>query len=453
VQIIVVGAGQVGYNIAGRLAAEGKDVVVIEQDAARLRHVSETLDVQPVEGSGSSPSALIAAGIEEASMLVAVTSSDEVNIVACMVASAYGRKETFKVARVRDEEFFRDPRLADRIAKFVDLPINPEQVAAQKVLSLLSVPVATDVVTFCEGKVMVVGLPVGEASPLAGQTFRDLAGRDPERRILVGAIHRAGGVIIPKGGDIVSSNDRLYAVTEPENLEPVLEALGHHVGATRRVMISGSTQIAVVVALGLQERGVQTKIIEPDARRCYELADLLPKVVILQGEATDQALLTEEFIEGTGAFFGASDDEEENILSAVLAKRLGARRTIAVTDKASYANLIQTVGVDVVISPRLAAVSSILQCIRRGPVISVAAFADEAEALEFEATAASPLVGKPLRHARFPKGALLVAILRDGHIVIPGGDDVVESGDRVIVFSLKDDVPKVELAISGAESY
>ncbi len=447
-RVVIIGAGEVGYNLADRLAAEQQDVVVIERDARAVRRVQDKLDVQVIVGRGSSPKVLLQAGIEEATLLIAVTDSDEVNMLACLVASACGRPGTTKVARVRDEVFFEDQRLQDRLARVVDLHINPEREAAEKVLRVLSVSAATDVVSFADGKVQLIGLPVGEDSPLAGVRFSDLARIDPQRRLLVAAISRPGQVVIPKGSDRPRAGDTLYAVTTGERVASVLGICGFPMVPLKRVMIAGSTDVAVQVARGLEQRGVVTKVIEPDKARCYALADVLSKSVILHGEPTDPALLSEEFVEEEDAFVAASLDEEENILSAVLARRLGVRRTIALTDKAAYLELIRAVGVDAVVSPRLAAVSSILQFVRRGRILSATAFGDEAEALEFEATETSPIVDKPLKDVRFPRGALVGAIFRDGETLAPSGDDVISAGDRVVVFALKPAIPEIERLIA-----
>jgi len=447
-RVVIIGAGAVGFNLAERLAAEQQDVVVVELDPRALRRVTDKLDVQAIEGRGSSPQVLLEAGIEEATLLIAVTDSDEVNMLACVVASACGRPSTIKVARVRDEVFFQDQRLQDRLARVVDLHINPERVAAEKVLHVLSVPAATDVVWFADGKVQVIGLPITERSPLAGVRFADLAGIDPDRKLLVAAISRLDGVVIPKGSDRVCAGDTIYAVTQEHGAADVLRVCGYEMEPLRRVMIAGSTNVAVQVAKGLEAMGVATKLIERDKARCYQLADELSKAVILHGDPTDPSLLGEEFVDGVDAFVAASADEEENILSAVLARRLGAKRTIALTDKAAYLELIRAVGVDVVVSPRLAAVSSILQFVRRGRILSVAAFGEEAEALEFEATEASSIVGKPLRKVRFPRGALVGAVFRKGQTVAPSGEDVIQAGDRVVVFALKAAIPDVERLIA-----
>ena len=443
-RVIVVGAGAVGYNIAERLSLEHQDVVVIEPEEGARAHVDDNLDVQTVEGRGSSPSTLFRAGIDQASMIIAVTDSDEVNIVACMVATACGREGLLRVARVRDDDFFTNPRLADRIGRFVDLHINPERVAAEEVNRIISVPAATAVASFADGRVNVVGVPVNDDSPLAGRCLDDLGAEDAAHRFLVVAISRPGEVVIPRGKDQVRAGDTLYAVTEPEGMQDVLSRVGHAPQPLRRVIVAGSTTVAKRICTELIEWGVQTKIIEPSRRRSYALAADMPKAVVLEGSATDRDLLMEEFIADTCAFVAATDDEEENILSAVLAKRLGAKRTIALTDKASYLDLIKTIGVDVVVSPRLAAVSSILLHVRQGRVLSVKALGDEAEVLEFEATSGSAVVKHPLREAGFPPGSIVGAIVRQDEVIIPGGEDRVEPGDRVIVFGLEPAVPAIE---------
>ncbi len=439
--ILIIGGGDIGATLARRLASERKDVVLIESDVERVRQLREVADVQVVHGNGSNPSVLHSAGLEEAEMIIAVTDSDEVNIVSCMVAS----RETViptKIARVRD------PDLAQAVPAIfgddpLDLNINPEEEAAQIVLKTLRVPGAVRVFDFAEGRVQVVAFALDGPSEVVGVQLYDFKTRLGIDCNVV-AILRDNQMIIPEGKTRIRDGDQLYAAGSPEALAKLADVLGKPDVDVRRIVISGGGNIGYYLARMLEAEDIAPKIIEADPQRCKYLAERLEQSVILQGTGTDPELLREESIETTDAFLALTRDEEDNILASLLAKRSGAGRVMALVNKPSYAGLVSHIGIDAVVSPHLAAVSAILHFIRKGKVVSVTSVGEEdGEALEIIALETSELVGKPLREADF-EDAIVGAIVRGDEVRIPHGDDVIEVGDHVVIFALKSAIPRLE---------
>lgn len=444
-KIVIVGAGQVGFNIASRLVEEHHDVVLVERDETILARATDSLDIQGLRGHGARPEVLEEAGIASADMLVAVTDVDEVNMVACLMAAILGPKEIIKIARVRDPSYldprvFADPRVA------IDLAINPEQRTADKILSVLRYPAVTEVVDFADGKVKLLGLRVEDTSPLAGMRFLDLPERFSTVDLLIAAIHRGDEVIIPRGHDVILPGDEVYLVSTAERTDSLLRAVGVPVVPVTRVMLAGGSKINRFVAKELEARGVKPKLIEPDPRLARWISDELTETVVLRGSPTDADLLRQENINEMQAFVAAGNDEEVNVMSALLARRMGAKRVIATTNRADYIPVMKGIGIDVCISPRLIAVGSILHFIRQGRVVAARSLgeADNAEALEYEAHLTSEVVGRPLHALRLPRGALVAAILRDDVAIIPTGLTVIEAGDHVIFVALRSAVSRIE---------
>ncbi len=439
--ILIVGGGDIGATLAQRLAAERKDVVVIESSEERVNELRDTADVQVVHGNGSNPAVLRSAGLDEAEMIIAVTDSDEINIVACLVA-AHGSVIPVKIARVRD------PDLAQAVPAIfgdqpLDLNINPEEEAAEIVRKTLRVPGAVRVFEFAQGKVQVVAFSVDAPCDAVDVTMVDLK-RKLGIDCNVVAILRDGEMLIPESRTALRLQDLIYVVGRPDALAKLAELLGKPKLDTSRIVISGGGTISLYLARMLEAEGIAPKIIEPDAARCKYLAERLERSVVLQGAGTDPELLREENIQGADAFLALTRDEEDNILSALLAKRSGAGRVMALANKLSYTSLVAAIGIDAVVSPNLAAVSAILRFIRRGKVVSVTDIGEEgAEALEIVALETSELVGKPLREAGF-EGAWVGAIVRGDEVRIPWGDDVIEVGDHVVIFARRSAIPRLE---------
>jgi len=310
---------------------------------------------------------------------------------------------------------------------------------------LMSVPGAVDVGEFADGRVKLIGISLDEDTPLAGVRLSDFPSMVGKQRALITAIVRDEELIIPRGDDRLIPGDLVYFVCEKEGLEDVLRVFDKHAQPLRRVLIIGGGRIGFRLAALLEKKSINTKIIEKDSKRCAKLADTMNKAVILHGDGSDQNLLLEENIRDMDVVVTLTNDEETNVLASLLAKRMGAKKTITKINKFSYFPLMPMIGIEQVVSPRLSAINSILQHIRKGKVLSAISIkGEQAEVMEAVALPTSDIVGKPLKEISFPKGALLIAIMRKEDIIIPSGDSVIEPDDRVIIFAVKQAISKVE---------
>jgi trk system potassium uptake protein TrkA len=446
-KIIIVGAGEVGYHIASRLSLENKDVVVIEKNADALRRVLENLDVQTIEGCGSNPAILEQAGIKKADILLAVTDSDEANLVASLFAGILS-PTTVKLARIRGEEYLMYQDALTQDPYRIDVMINPEVEAVKTVVRLLQVPGAVDVGEFADGRIKVIGVRLDAACSVTGTKLVDLKEKTGNKKILVAAISRNEKLIIPSGDDKILEGDLIYFVSEINELKGALKIFGKRAEPLDRVLLVGGGNLGLRLAKALEGMSIHTKLIEKDPDRCRELAEHLDKVIVLQGDGSDQRLLQEENIQDMDVVATLTGNEETNILTSLLAKRLGAQKTVTRISKFSYFPLVSAIGLEHIVSPRLAAINSILQYVRRGKILSAMALkGEEAEALEAVALETSDIVGKPLQQIPFPKGALVVAILRGDEVIIPTGDSVIVPQDRIIIFATRQAIPHVEKAL------
>ena len=451
--IIIIGAGAVGFHIASRLSRENRDVVLIEKNENVIRRIPDSLDVQIIHGSGSSPSVLKKAGIGSSEILIAVTNSDEVNMIACIIAASQSNIPT-KIARLRDTEYEQLYSSEGKEGLHIDLAINPEKESVLNILDLLDVPEAIYVRDFADGKVRLVGFRIGEELPITNRKLIDIMKDYPENRFLIAAISRGAATIIPRGNDVILPGDHVFFVSQPKYMPIMLKMIKKEGLKTKRVVIFGGGNIGFYLAQELETRGISTKIIEEDEDRCAFLSEHLTNTVILLGNGTDQDLLKEAGMRGTDAFIGVTDDDEANILVCLFAKRMGAKRAMARLTNLSYLQLVSTLGIDVVISPRLSAVGSILHFIRKGKVLSVSEIGSEdAEAIEVIAMETSDLVNKALKNIKFPSGSLVATVVRDDMVIIPSGDTVIYPGDRVILFSLRSSIPKVEKVLTVKLEY
>lgn len=451
--MIIVGAGEVGLNIAGRLATENKDVVVIDRNPDAIRRVSESIDVQVIVGSGSSPLVLAEAGVKEADMFLAVTDSDEANLVACLVADIIS-PATKKLARVRGGDFDAYHESFRNHAPHIDTVINPEIEVVKKIIRLMSVPGAVDVGEFEDGRIKFVGITLGEDSALHGIRLAELSTVYGKRRPLIVAVIRDEELIIPRGRDRLMAGDVVYFVSEEDRLPAMLSSFNAQVDPVRRVLVVGGGRIGYRLAQALEERSIYTKIVEKNAERCRELAEQLNKVVVLHGDGSDQGLLNEENIRDMDAVVTLTNDDETNILVSLLVKQMGAKRIITKITKFNYFPLMATIGLNLVVSTRLSAINSILQHIRKGKVVSAMAIkGEQAEFMEAVALETSDIVGKPLAKVAFPKGALVTSIIRGEDIIIPSGESIIEPKDRIIIFTRRQDIPKIEKILSVKLEY
>jgi len=445
--IIIIGAGEVGYNLASRLSQEKKDVVVIDRDMEKIRRVQNTLDVQAIHGSGGSISLLRQAGISEASMVIAVTNSDEVNMISCLVAGVQDRVPK-KIARVRDPEYSSIFPLFGKEHLGIDLVINPDHEVVEMILKLMEVPGAVEVVDFADGKVRMVGLPLLPDSPMAGKTLAETARLYPQSGILIVAVQKGDKVFIPKGPDVLSAHDILFMVMARDKMREALESSGHKRPPIKRVMILGGGLIGQQLVKGLEATDTQVKIIEQNEARCLEIAEKCKRAVVLRGDATYQDILVEENVAQMDTFIAVTEDEETNVMISLLTKKMGVRRVMTLVNKVGYSPLVHSIGIDVVVSPRLAAVNKIMQFLRRGKILSISSLPEEnAEAFEAVAMETSDIVGRPLRELEFPKDAIVGALVRGPEVIIPNGSTVIQPGDRVMIFALATAIREVEKAL------
>ncbi len=453
-KIVIVGAGEVGFHIASHLTHENKEVVVIDKDADALRRVSDNLDVQVVQGSGSSPVVLKEAGILNAEIILAVTDSDEANLVACLMANIIS-PSTKKLARVRDADFDEYHDHFREHAPHIDTIINPEIEVVKTITSMMSVPGAVDVGEFADGRIKFIGIYLDKNSRLAGVKLADLPSKIINNaRPLIAAVVREEELIIPGGNDRLMPGDLVYFISEEDKLFDTMAVFDKHDQPIKRALIVGAGNIGYRLARSLEEKAIYCKIIDQNPDRCAVLAEGLNKAVVLCGDGSDQGLLAEENIQDMDVVITLTSDEETNILASLLATRMGAKKSITRISKFSYFALMKAIGIEQVVSPRLSAINTILQHIRRGKVLSAISIkGEQAEFMEAVALETSDIVDKPLKKISFPKGAMLAGIIRKGDIIIPTGDSIVKPDDRIIIFARRKAIPKIEKILAVKLEY
>lgn len=452
-RIVIIGAGEVGYHIASRLALEKKDVLVVDKDPEAIRRVAESIDVQTIVGTGSSPEILLEAGIREAEIVLAVTDSDEANLVACLVVDILS-PSTKKLARIRSADFDAYYSSFRENSPHIETVINPEIEVVKTIERLMRVPGAVDMGEFADGRIKFVGVYLTEKDRLAGARLSDLPGMLEDKRLLIAAVVRDEEVIIPKGNDQLLAGDLVYFISEEEQLLATLSLFDKHAQPIKRVLIVGGGRIGYRLATKLESQSIYCKVIEKDARRCTFLADKLNKAVVLHGDGSDQGLLSEENVADIDVVVTLTNDEETNILASLLATRLGAGKAITKISKFSYFPLVTAIGIEQVVSTRLSAINTILQHIRRGKVLSAISLkGEQAEALEVVALESSRIVSKPLAQVAFPKGAMVAGIIREEKIIIPTGESVIEPGDRVIIFAKRAAIDGIEKLLAVKLEY
>jgi trk system potassium uptake protein TrkA len=443
-RVIVVGAGEVGFHLAQRLSEEHQDVVVIDSDPEQVEHAAQQLDVQTIMGNGASISVLKQASVKTASMLMAVTSRDEVNLVACLAAKRLG--VSYTVARISNPDYYEPDSVLSREQMGIDLVVNPERECARETFLLLKNAAFTQVAEFADGRVQLVGLRVLEGAPVAGRTIRDLREEfEGGYHYVTAAIVRDGKTTIPKPDSTIEAGDLIYLLAPTSEMGAVPPLAGYDRFELKRVMIAGGSPEGQYIAELLEEHGVDCTILDRDRRRCVELAEQLPRSLVLHADATDLELLEMEGVSGVDGFVASTGNDETNLLSSLLAKEAGARKVLSLVHKFEYLKLVPAVGVDTSVSPRISAVNAILRRVRRGRVMTVASLSRiEAEAIEFVVGPSAPIAGKALRDVAFPKEGVIGTILRGEEIILPRGADVLLPGDDVIVFAMPEAISEIE---------
>ncbi len=440
--VVIVGAGEVGVHVAERLSKEGRQVVVVDTEPQRLDYVQSHLDVGVVEGNGASPSVLERAGIGGASLFVAVTSVDEVNLVGCMAAR--GKPGMVRVARVSNPDFYTEATRLRPERFAVDVMINPERELALDTLQLLQSTAATDIAAFAEGKLQLISLQVAEDAPIINRSLAQVTAEVGPLPVLTTAIERNGETLIPDGSTVVRAGDQVYVVTTKDAVKRAVELTGHQHTELTRVMIAGGSVEAFYLAQLLNEHKVHATMLVHDRPRAQELAEKLPKTLILNGDATDIELMEVEGVGDMDAFVALTDADQTNILSSLVAKHSGAKQVVTLVNKLEYVSLARRIGLDAAVSPQLSAANAILRQVRRGSVTRVATFKDtDAEAISFTVSSASPVAGHPLAQVDFPEGTIVAAIIRGETVIVPRGTDQLQTGDTAIIFALQDAVEPV----------
>ncbi len=447
-KVIICGAGQVGFGIAERLAAENNDVTVIDSSSNLIQTISDTLDVRGFVGHGSHPDILARAGAEEADMIIAVTLHDEVNMVACQVAHSLFNIPT-KVARVRAQSYlhshWRD--LFSRENMPIDVIISPEIEVGEMILRRLAVPGAFDVVNFADDRISVVGVRCGEDCAVVDTPLAQLTELFPDLAATVVAIVREGRLFVPRSQDQMLVGDDVTLIVAKDRVERTLAIFGHEERQANRVVIVGGGNIGLFVAHQLEARNARSKakIVEQSRDRAISIADKLSRTIVLHGNALDEDILREADIERAETMVALTNDDQVNILSAVMAKRLGCQRVLTLINNRGYSSILHSLGIDAFVNPRAVTVSKILQHVRRGRIRGVHSISDgEGEVIEAEALETSPLIGQPLRDLDLPDGVRIGGIYRNKEVLVPRGDTLIQSNDRIVIFALADKVTEVE---------
>ncbi|MEZ5558555.1 MAG: Trk system potassium transporter TrkA [Pseudomonadales bacterium] len=446
-KILIIGAGQVGGTLAENLANEAFDITLVDANARVLDELRDKLDIQTVHGWGSHPDVLRRAGADDADMLIAVTSSDEVNMVACQVCYSLFRTPT-KIARIRSSSYLSGEGFFSKEHMPIDVLINPEQVVTENIRQLLEHPGALQVLDFAEGRIQLVGMRAYYGGPLVGQELRYLRQHMPNVDTRVAAIYRRGRAIIPAGNTVVEADDEIFFIAATEHINAVMGELRRVERPFKRVMVAGGGNIGLRLARSLEPH-FSVKVLEYSKERCEALADTLHRSVVLNMDASDRDRLLEENIEQCDAFCAVTNDDEVNIMSSLLAKRLGARQVVTLIGKPAYVDLVQGGDIDIAISPQQATTSSLLTHVRRGDVARVHSLrrgaAEAMEAVVHGDQRSSKVVGRALRDVELPPGVTIGAIARGDRVLIAHDDVVVEPDDHVILFLVdKSQVSAVE---------
>lgn len=425
-----------GSSVAATLASEANDITIVDVDVDRIRSLQDRLDVRVVQGMGSHPDVLVQAGAEDADMILAVTNSDETNMVACQIAYTLFHTPT-KIARVRAREYLSHPQLFAQEALPVDVLISPEQVVTEYIQRLIEFPGALQVLDFANGKVRLVAVRAIHGGPLVGHAIQELKEHMPGIQTRVAAIFRTGQPIIPTGDTIVEEGDEVFFVSARKNIRAVMAELRRLDKPVKRIIIAGGGNIGRRLAQALENQ-YQVKIIDHNQKHAKEISADLEKTIVLHGDAADASLLLEENIENTDIFCAATNDDEANILSSMLAKRLGARKVMAIINRAEYVDLVQSDIIDIAISPQQVTIGSLLAHVRRGDVAMVHSLrrgaAEAIEAVAHGDKRSSKVVGRAIDEIKLPPGTTIGAIVRGNEVLVAHGELVIEAEDHVILF-------------------
>jgi len=446
-KIIILGANKVGAALAENLAKEANDITVVDPSAIRLRELKDRLDIATVEGQVSYPNILESAGARDADMLIAITESDEVNLVACQIAYSLFRTPK-KICRLRSNSYVGEPKLFSPEAIPIDVVISPEQEVSHYIKSLIDLPGSLQVLDFADGHVQLVGVKATRGGPLVNQEIAQLREHMPNIDTRVAAIFRQNRPIMPEGTTIIEEGDEVFFIAAKEDIRDVMSELRKVDKPYKKIMIAGGGNIGERLAASL-EKNYRTKIIEMDFERCKDLTERLKSTTVLHGDASDQEMMIGENIEDTDVFLALTNNDDANIMSSLLAKRMGAARVMTLIANPAYVDLIQSGEIDIAISPQQATIGSLLTHIRRGDVVNVYSLrrgaAEAMEAIAHGDKSTSKVVGKKIEDIDLPEGTTIGAIVRDEKVFIAHDDIVIETDDHVIMFLVdKKRIPELE---------
>ncbi|MGE5454892.1 MAG: Trk system potassium transporter TrkA [Methylocystaceae bacterium] len=434
--IIVVGAGKVGFSIAEILSRENQDVVVIEADEERALNIDNSLDVKVIVGNGASWDTLEKAGVKHASMLVAVTEMDELNMIACILAKRYGAKVT--VARVRNPEYTETPHFRPSSLLGIDYIINPERVTAMEIAKLVDAPESLNVEFFANGLVQMLELKVTEDSTLTGKALKDLRKKE---QYTIAAVERKGETYIPDGNFVIHTGDHVRVIAETNNMVEVEKEIGIHRRRVQSVTIIGGGRTGYYLAHILERRNIKVKVIEKDEKRAKHISKLLKKALVLHGDASDMDLLRTEYVGVSDLLIAVTNDDRLNLLCSLIGKNLGVKGTVAQVKRSDVVPVLEQVGIDVVLNPRQLCASAILSYLRRSKVVLMGQ--SRTEIIELEVDPGSKVDGNRLRQCNLPKGVLIGALTRGRKVIIPQGDTMMAKGDKVLIFCLSEQITRV----------
>ncbi len=438
-KIIIIGAGTVGEQIAISLLEEGHDVIIIEKDADRAKYIEENLDTMVLTGNGANISALKNVDVSNADMLISVTDSDEVNMISSLVANKLGAKT--KIIRIKDQDYLSNLE-AFKEELGIDFIINPANAAAEQIEKLILHPFASSIATFSEGEISMVKVKIKENFDIANKKLKEI---DFPGSLLIGAINRNDKIIIPTGDETILPEDSVYILGNTKDIKKLHILFDKKEDRVLKVIIVGASDIGIKLAQGLEKYSIETKLIEKNLEKSNKAAAVLEKTLVINGDGTDKELLKREGIELTDSFVSLTRNDEDNLVFSLLAKKLGAKKVIAKITKPTYSPILETIGVDAAISPRLITASYILGFIRKSKVLNLTLLKEgEAEVVEVEVPENKAVNNIPLQKLKLPKDLLIATIIRGEEIIIPHGDDVLLPQDKVILITLKKNIKKIE---------
>ncbi len=436
-KIVILGAGQVGSSIANNLAREDNDITIVDVDAPRLKELQDRLDIRGVIGHASHPKVLVRAGIEDADLVIALTNSDEVNMAACQVAYTMYNTPT-RIARVRSAEYLDHPELFSRAHCPIDVLISPEQLVTRHIKRLIEYPGALQVLDFADGRAQLVATRADKNSPLLGEQLWRLRKQLPTTvDARVAAIFRGDRAIIPEGNTMIEENDVVFFLAARRHIRTVMAELAQIGKPVRRTILAGGGNIGSALAKAL-ERDQHVKIIERHRERAAMIAEDLEKTIVLVGDCADEDLLREESIDQTDVYCALTNDDEANILSSMLAKRLGAEKVITLINRPAYADLVEAGSIDIAVSPQQVTMGALLTHVRKGHMVKVHSLrqgaAEAIEAVAHGDETSSKVVGRKIEEIDLPSGTTIGGIVRGDQVIIAHHDTVIQAEDHIILF-------------------